>query len=83
VTRVAPPPAPPPRTAGDRAQEAVFLDLVDELADGSDDGYADLKEAARLAAGRGIGADRVEEILNRLEEDGVLEEPIVGKLRRA
>jgi len=25
----------------------------------------------------------VEEIVNRLEEDGTIEEPIVGKLRRA
>jgi RPA family protein len=83
VTRVAPPAPPAPRTGQDRAHEAIFLDLVDELAESSDDGYADLKEALRLAAGRGLGADRIEELLNRLEEDGVLEEPIVGKLRRA
>ena len=30
-----------------------------------------------------VVADRAESVLNRLEEEGVVEEPIVGKLRRA
>jgi hypothetical protein len=76
-------PVPPVRPPVDHAHESVFLDLLDELAEASDDGYADLKEATRRAVERGITAVRVEELLNRLEEDGVLEEPIVGKLRRA
>jgi RPA family protein len=79
---------PPPRPAAvpsvqDRAQEAIFLDIVDELCESAGDGYAELKEASALAQGRGLSAERVEELLNRLEEEGTLEEPIVGKLRRA
>jgi hypothetical protein len=69
--------------AVDHGQEAIFLDLVDELSEVSADGYADLREAVQMAGGRGIGEHRVEEILGALEEGGVLEEPIVGKLRRA
>jgi RPA family protein len=75
-----PPRARPP---GDHAKESLFLDLVDELAEGADDGYADLREITRRAAERGLSESQVEEVLNRLEEDGILEEPIVGKLRRA
>ena len=82
VVRREDPPAVP-RPAGNRQQESIFLDLVDELAEVSEDGYADLKEATRRASGQGLGESQVEEILNRLEEDGVLEEPIVGKVRRA
>jgi uncharacterized protein len=84
-TRVTRREEPPPvaRPPADRQGEAIFLDLVDELAERSDDGYADLKEAVRRASVQGIAEPQVEEILNRLEEDGVLEEPIVGKLRRA
>jgi hypothetical protein len=75
------PVAPP--SAAERAQEASFLDIVDDLAERSADGYADLKEALGVAERGGLGGDRAEELLNRLEETGVLEEPIVGKLRRA
>lgn len=71
------------RTAVDREHEAILLDLLDELAEHSDDGCADLREAERLAAGRGLTVHRLEEVLGRLEEDGVVEEPIVGRLRRA
>ena len=83
VTRAPPPTAPPPLSASERAEEGTFLDLVDELSEESIDGYADLKTTFSRAAARGIVAHRCEEILNRLEEAGTLEEPIVGKLRRA
>lgn len=83
VTRRAPAPAPPPPSAAEQTLAASFLDVVDGLADASVDGYADIRDAFRLAAERGVNAERAEELLNRLEEDGVLEEPIVGKLRRA
>lgn len=84
VTRAAPPRAPaPPPTAAERAEESVFLDLLDEIAEVSVDGYADLKEVASRLEAQGVVADRVETMLNRLEEEGVVEEPIVGKLRRA
>jgi len=76
------PPRPSP-TAEDRAEEATFLDLVDEAAGVSADGYADVRELLRRLADRGVRADRAEAVLGRLEEGGVLEEPIVGKLRRA
>ncbi len=81
---VEPPRAPPEEpTAGDRAEEAAVLDLVDEAAGVSVDGYADVEELFRRLAGRGIEAERAEAALGRLEEGGTLEEPLVGKLRRA
>lgn len=83
VTR-APPPRPPrpPPSAAEREEEAVFLDLLDELAEVSADGYADLRDLLVRVATRGLVAERAEAVLGRLEEEGVVEEPIVGKLRR-
>jgi uncharacterized protein len=84
VTRAPPPKAPAPApSAAERAEESVFLDQLDEIADVSVDGYADLKGLIARVASRGLVADRAEALLNRLEEEGVVEEPIVGKLRRA
>jgi uncharacterized protein len=84
VTRTpAPTPPAPSLSAADRQEESIFLDLVDEASDVSADGYADLKDILQRSAARGLGAGRAEELLNRLEEGGVLEEPIVGKLRRS
>ena len=83
ITRTLPPDPAPAPSAAERAQEASFLDIVDDLAERSADGYADLKDALGLAERNGLGGDRAEELLSRLEESGVLEEPIVGKLRRA
>ena len=84
VTRAPPPRAPSPApSAAERAEESVFLDQLDEIAEVSVDGYADLKELIARVASRGLVADRAEALLNRLEEEGVVEEPIVGKLRRA
>lgn len=80
---------PPPRVTAivaseaDRAEEATFLDLLDRAAELSVDGYADVRELLRSLADRGFEAGRAEAVLGRLEEGGVLEEPIVGKLRRA
>ncbi len=79
-----PPAAPRPApSAQERALESSFLDIVDELSENAVDGYADLKEALERAAGRGLTEVVAEELVNRLEEAGVLEEPVVGKLRRA
>ncbi|HTW76431.1 MAG TPA: hypothetical protein VMG14_01525 [Thermoplasmata archaeon] len=84
ITRAAPPRAPPPPpTAAEREEEAAFLTLLDEIAEVSVDGYADLKEVLSRLASQGVVADRAEGVLNRLEEEGAVEEPIVGKLRRA
>jgi uncharacterized protein len=83
VTRTTAPDPPAPPSAAERAQEASFLDIVDDLAERSADGYADLREALGLAERGGLAGDRAEKLLDRLEESGVLEEPIVGKLRRA
>ena len=83
VTRTPPASPRPAPTAQERAVEASFLDILDDLAESSVDGYADLKEALERAAARGLSETRAEELLNRLEESGVLEEPVVGKLRRA
>ncbi len=73
----------PAPTPGEREEEAVFLDQLDEIAEVSADGYADLKELISRVAEHGLLSDRAEAVLNRLEEEGVVEEPIVGKLRRA
>ena len=84
VTRAPPPkPALPPPTAAERAEESMFLDHLDDIAEVSADGYADLKELLARVAAEGLVADRAEAVLTRLEEEGVVEEPIVGKLRRA
>ncbi len=84
ITRSPPPRAsPPPLTAAERAEESVFLDLLDEIAEVSVDGYADLKEVLHRLEAQGLVAARAETLLNRLEEGGIIEEPIVGKLRRA
>jgi uncharacterized protein len=84
VTRAPPARAPPPPpTAAEREEEAAFLTLLDEISDVSVDGYADLKEVVGRLAAQGVVADRAEVVLNRLEEQGTVEEPIVGKLRRA
>jgi uncharacterized protein len=94
-TAAAPPPSvsvtrsPPARapaaspSAADRAEESVFLDLLDEVAEMSVDGYADLKEVLARLEAQGLVAGRAETVLTRLEEEGVIEEPIVGKLRRS
>jgi RPA family protein len=83
VTKASPPPPLSPPTVSQRAQESAFLELLDELSEGSVDGYANLKDAVTLARSRGISEAATEELLNRLEESGAIEEPIVGKLRRA
>jgi uncharacterized protein len=83
ITHTPPPPARKSRSAAEQAEASAFLDVIDGLAESSVDGYADLREAVRMSAARGVTAERAEELLNFLEEDGVLEEPIVGKLRRA
>jgi uncharacterized protein len=84
VTRAPPPPTPSPApTPAERQEESVFLDQLDEIAEVSTDGYADLKELLQRVAARGLLTDRAESVLTRLEEEGVVEEPIVGKLRRA
>ncbi len=83
VTREKPPPVSPMPTDRDRTGESEFLDVLDELSEASSDGYADLKELAQRLVEHGIAPERSEEILDHLQEDGVVEEPIVGKLRRA
>ena len=83
VTRAPAPTGPAPLSAADRAHEAAFLDILDELAGQAMDGYADLRDALERAEARGLSEAAAEEILNRLEEAGTVEEPVVGKLRRA
>ncbi len=85
VTRVG---VPAPRrreapSASERANESTFLDVMDELADGSMDGYADYRELRQRLAERGLSEEAAETILARLQDDGVVEEPIMGRLRRA
>jgi uncharacterized protein len=78
-----PPVTPKERSDSERADDATFLGLVDEATEGSEDGYADVRELFRRLADRGVGTEQAEATLGRLEEDGLLHEPIVGKLRRA
>ncbi|MGA7923204.1 MAG: hypothetical protein WCA77_04435 [Thermoplasmata archaeon] len=83
ITHSPPTPSRAPASEAERAQESVFLGLIDELSEGSLDGYADLKDVVQLATSRGLSEAMSEALLNRLEEGGAVEEPIVGKLRRA
>jgi uncharacterized protein len=75
-------PAEPP-SAAERAEEALVLEFLDQVADASLDAYADRRELLARVGSRGIGPARAEAVLTRLEDEGVVEEPIVGKLRRA
>ena len=79
--RAAPPPIAP--SAGLKALEGRLLEILDELAEASPDGYADMDELAERAARHGLDGERMEELLNYLSENGTLEEPLVGKFRRA
>ena len=83
ITVDAPLPSRPEPSSTERAAEAEFLGLVDEAAESSEDGYADVREILRRLASKGVGPEQAEAVLGRLEEGGLLEEPIVGKLRRA
>jgi hypothetical protein len=73
----------PTLTVGTRAWEGRLLEVLDSLAEGSPDGYADMDELTEGAARHGIEGERMEELLNDLLERGTLEEPLVGKFRRA
>jgi RPA family protein len=77
---LAPPPAP---TAAERAEESVVLEFLDQVSEASLDSYADRRELLARVSARGLGPERAEAVLTRLEDEGVVEEPIVGKLRRA
>lgn len=68
---------PEPHTA-----EGIFLELIDDLVERSHDGLADLAVAAGRAARFGLDTVQIEEIVDRLEAVGVLEEATVGKIRR-
>ena len=81
VHREVPPPPRPPPTAAERAEEALVLDLLDQVADASLDNYADRRELLARVSSQGLAGNRAEEVLSRLEEEGVVEEPIVGRLR--
>jgi uncharacterized protein len=76
------PKAPPP-PSGLVGLEGRLLEILDELAEESADGYADMDELAERAARHGLAGERMEELLNYLSENGTLEEPLVGKFRRA
>ncbi len=71
------------RTETERAVDAAFLDLVDRATERSSDGYADVQDLFARLAGQGFPSAQAEAALGRLEEDGVLQEPLSGKLRRA
>ncbi len=70
-------------SAAERAEESLVLEFLDQVAEASLDAYADRRELLARVGSRGLGADRAEVVLTRLEDEGVVEEPIVGKLRRA
>lgn len=82
VLRRDPPPVPPSRPALPLEAE-LLLSTVEQLSERSEDGYADLESVARRAAAQGIPEERSTELLRRLEGEGILEEPLQGKLRRA
>ncbi|MGA8276561.1 MAG: hypothetical protein WB852_09780 [Thermoplasmata archaeon] len=83
IRREPPPPTRPAPSAAERAEESLLLEFLDQVAEASLDAYADRRELLARVGSRGLGPDRAEEVLTRLEDEGVVEEPIVGKLRRA
>jgi RPA family protein len=83
VSRILPPPRPPPASAEEQAMERRLLEALDALADQSPDGYADMDDLSERVRAQGLDGERMEEVLNRLEETRTIEEPIVGKFRRA
>ena len=83
IRRDPPPPARAAPSASERAEESLVLEFLDQVAEASLDAYADRRELLARVGSRGLGSDRAEEVLTRLEDEGVVEEPIVGKLRRA
>jgi uncharacterized protein len=86
VVRMVHPRAPPPARslpAGLGSLEGRLLEILDDLAEHSPDGYADMDELSERAACHGLEGERMEELLNYLSENGTLEEPLVGKFRRA
>jgi RPA family protein len=83
IRRDVPASAKDPPSAAERAEESLVLEFLDQVADASLDAYADRRELLARVGSRGLGVDRAEIVLTRLEDDGVIEEPIVGKLRRA
>ncbi|MCI4353370.1 MAG: hypothetical protein L3K14_08350 [Thermoplasmata archaeon] len=70
-------------SAGLQALEGRLLEILDDLADESPDGYADMDDLSERAARHGLDGERMEELLNYLSENGTIEEPLVGKFRRA
>jgi uncharacterized protein len=83
IRRDPPPAAPAPPTAAERAEESLVLEFLDQVAEASLDAYADRRELLARVGSQGLGPERAEVVLSRLEEEGIVEEPIVGKLRRA
>jgi uncharacterized protein len=82
VSRAPSRPEPRPLSGEEQTAAGPVIELIDLLAEESPDGYADLTELADRAAREGISAERLEELLHRLDESGAVEEPIVGKFRR-
>lgn len=82
VPRAPAPRSPSPPSPAERAQESAFLDIVDELADASADGCAEVREVLQRTAGEGVPRVVAEALIHRLEAGGVLEEPSAGRLRR-
>jgi RPA family protein len=83
IRRDAPVPVRSPPSPAERAEESLVLEFLDQVAEASLDAYADRRELLARVGSRGLDSDRAEEVLTRLEDEGVIEEPIVGKLRRA
>lgn len=83
IRREPTPPTPRGPSAAERAEESLLLEFLDQVAEASLDAYADRRELLTRVGSRGLGPDRAEVVLTRLEDEGVVEEPIVGKLRRA
>ena len=75
------PPAAPPPTAAERAEESLVLAVLDQVAEASLDGYADRRELLARVSSQGLAGSRAEAVLARLEDEEEVEEPIVGKLR--
>ncbi|MDX1534565.1 MAG: hypothetical protein R3291_02985 [Thermoplasmata archaeon] len=72
--------AAPPKKEPDTEEERVVLEIVEAL--DRDGKGASWDEIVEDAAKKGLTKEQLEEITNRLLDDGSLYEPILGKIRR-
>ncbi|MFQ5552751.1 MAG: hypothetical protein ACE5EW_03440, partial [Thermoplasmata archaeon] len=72
--------AAPEKKKPDTKEERLVLEIVESL--DRDGKGASWDEIVETAAEKGLSKEQLEEVTNRLLDDGSLYEPILGKIRR-